>query len=133
MISFVNFLQNFGQAATASCKPGTEILGVFPTWYKYLPGQLLTDSIGGLQCIPQISSINDVWLIVAAVTDMLLRIAVMVATVFIIVGGVRYISSQGLPDKTAQARDTIIKSVVGMVIALASATVLTYVVGQVIK
>jgi len=129
MQMFTNIFQYFGQAV-AQCSPKGNFFGVFPAWYKYLPGELVRDELGVSQCIPRVTGLSSIWLIVAAVTDMLLRIAVLVAIGFVIAGGVKYISSQGTPDKTAKALDTIIKAVVGMIIALGSATILTYIVGR---
>lgn len=97
----------------------------FPTWYKYLP------SVDGVvPCSPQISSINDVWLIVAAVIDMLLRVAALAAVIFIIYGGVLYITSEGSPDKAKKALMTIINSVVGLVIAVGASVFISFFAGR---
>lgn len=123
-----NITQLF-QRFSAACTPDGDFFGFFPTWYKYLGGQDVADPNGGsLQCVPQITALTDVWLIVAAVTDMLLRIAVLVAIGFVVAGGIKYMTSQGQPDKTAKALDTIVKAVVGLVLALGSATLLGFVV-----
>lgn len=112
-----------------TCQPTSDILGYFPTWYKYLNGKHVPDNITGVeQCIPEITGISDIWLIVAAVTDMMLRIAVLVAIGFVVAGGIKYMTSQGIPDKTAKALDTIIKAIVGLVLALGMTTILNFVV-----
>lgn len=127
MQNIIPLFQNFAQ----TCQPKGNFLGVFPTWYKYLGGKTVADASTGLsQCIPEINGLNDVWLIVAAVTDMMLRIAVLVAIGFVIAGGIKYMSSQGIPDKTAKARDTIVQAVIGLVLALAASTLLTFVAGR---
>ncbi len=125
MQTITQIFQHFG----AACAPKGDFLGFFPTWYKYLDGQDVADPVSGVaQCVPQITALSDIWLIVAAVTDMLLRIAVLVAIGFVIAGGIRYMTSQGIPDKTAKALDTIIKAIVGLVLALGSATLLSFVI-----
>ncbi|MDB5164349.1 MAG: hypothetical protein JWS12_967, partial [Candidatus Saccharibacteria bacterium] len=80
----------------------------FPTWYRYLDGVTTTNKAGVTACTPVLDSLNSVWLIVAAIVEMLLQIAAIAAVAFIVVGGVRYITSQGEPDKTKQALSTII-------------------------
>jgi len=98
----------------------------FPTWYKYLD---CTEDANGAE-LPRVIGINNVWLIVAAVIDMLLRAAAVVAIGFVIFGGVEYITSQGQPDKTAQARSTIINGIIGLVMAVSATAVITFVAHQ---
>jgi hypothetical protein len=122
-------LQLFNKFAD-TCTPTSDIFG-FPTWYKYLDGNKLPNPNGGAEvCVPVINGLTDIWLIVAAVTDMLLRVAVLVAIVFVIVGGIRYITSQGTPDKTAKAMQTILQAIIGLAIAITATTLLTFVVGR---
>ena len=97
----------------------------FPTWYKYLP------SVDGSDpCAAKISGLSDVWLIVAAVIEILLRIAAIAAIVFVVWGGVQFITSQGQPEKTAQARKTIINALGGLVLAVSAAALITFIAGR---
>ncbi len=105
----------------ASCGGGNFLF--FPKWYEYLPGT--TDSSG--LCSPQISSLNDVWLIVAAIIEILLRVAALVAVIFVIYGAVSYTISQGEPDKTSRAKSTIINALVGLAIAVTSAAIVAFI------
>lgn len=106
-------------AASDSC---SNFLG-FPTWYEYIkvPGT----------CTPQITGLNDVWLIVAAVIEILLRLSAILAVGFIIYGGVQFIISQGEPDKTNQARQTIVNALVGLAISVLAAAVISFIAGRV--
>lgn len=113
-------------AAGVDCKQGSGFFG-FPTWYKYLPVQ--PDAHG--VCAAQISGLNDVWLILAAVIEILTRIAAMVAVGFVIYGGVLYTTSEGDPNKTTQARHTLINALVGLVITVLAATVVNFVAEQI--
>ncbi len=97
----------------------------FPTWYKYLPS---VD--GAVPCTVKISGINDAWLIVAAIIDMLLRVAALAAVIFIIYGGVLYITSEGSPDKAKKALMTIINAIVGLVIAVGASVFISFVAGR---
>lgn len=112
-----------------SCDPNSGQGGFlgFPHWYQYLPGQ--TDATTH-QCLPQIQSINDVWLIVAAIIDILLRVASIAAIGFIIYAGIKFITSRGEPDKAKQARDTIWDALIGLVIAVAAAAIVSFVAGK---
>ncbi len=117
----LNLLNHF---AGPSC-PADDFLGLLPPWYKYLPS---VD--GSVPCAPQINGIGDIWLIAAAVLDILLRLASIAAVVFIIWGGVQYITSEGQPEKTAKARSTIINSLIGLVLAVAAAALVTFIAGR---
>lgn len=100
----------------------------FPTWYKYLQG---TYDDASKLCSPHLSGLSDVWLIVAAVIEILLRVAVLVAVIGVIYGGFSYITSQGEPDKTARARMTIINAAGGMVVAILATAVVSFVAGSI--
>ncbi len=108
-----------------SCKGG-DVLG-FPTWYKYLDGKTGANHL----CSPVIGSISDIWLIVAAVIEILLRVAVLAAIFGIIYGGFSYLTSQGEPDKTAKARMTIINAAGGMIVAIMATAIVSFIAGSV--
>jgi len=112
----------------AACSGGS-FLG-FPTWYKYLNSVQVNDQTGS-GCIPKITGLNDIWLILAAVIEILLRIAALAAIGFVIYGGIQYIMSQGNPDKTQKARSTIIDALVGLVIAISATALITFVAGRI--
>lgn len=103
----------------STCQTHSSALLGFPTWYEFLP---LNSN-----CSPELTNINDVWFIVAAIIEILLRIAAIMAVIFVIYGGVQYIISHGSPDQTDKARKTIIASVVGLVIAISSSILITFI------
>lgn len=95
------------------------VLG-FPAWYN------------GLQCDefgPQITKLNDIWIIVLNMIRWMLGIAAYAAALFIIWGGFKYIKSQGDPSAIANAKNTIFQAVGGLVIALVANLVVAYVAG----
>ncbi len=123
---------NGGLANTAPipCSSTTSFLG-FPYWYKYLDTQLNYDTNSGLiSCDIQLNSINDVWLVVAAIIEILLRLSALLAVGFIIYGGVLYILSQSQPDKVNQALKTTINAVIGLVIAISATALVTFLAGS---
>jgi SNF2 family DNA or RNA helicase len=108
----------------AACQAGTGgglNLGL-PTWYKYLD----CDATG----TPIINSIYDIWEIVWALIELILFVGSVAAVFFLIYGGIQYITSQGTPDKTTQARKTITYAIVGLLIAMISRVVVQFIAGE---
>jgi uncharacterized membrane protein (DUF373 family) len=70
---------------------------------------------------------TDFLLIALAILDILLYVAGMVAVVFVIYGGVKYILSQGNPENTKKAWGTILNSLIGLVIAILSTTIVNFI------
>jgi hypothetical protein len=121
----LHFLTHFALDG-AACDPSAGGFLAFPRWYQYLPG--VKDAAGG--CLPQITALTDIWLVVAAIIDILLRFASILAVGIIIYGGVKFIMSQGEPDQTKQARETIFNALIGLAIAVAASFVVSFVAGQ---
>jgi hypothetical protein len=108
--SVVTVFQRFADAP-AGC--ASSFFGL-PAWYKYLPSGDFT----GSGC--QVSSFNfpgDFTYIAVAAVDIALTIAGMVAVFYVIYGGIQYVISQGEPDKTRGAKNTITNALIGLVIA----------------
>lgn len=91
----------------------------FPTWYKYLDG--------ASSCNPKLDGLADIWLIALAIAEILLRVAILVAIAFIIIGGFKYITSRANPDKTTQARTTVIDALIGLGISVVATAVISFV------
>lgn len=106
-----------------ACKPQGGFLLGFPHWYEYLNG--IRDASG--KCVPSIVAINDVWLIVAAAIEILIRVAAVLAVVMIVYGGFSYVTSQGEPEATAKAKGTLINALVGLVIAVSAASIISFI------
>lgn len=108
-----------------SCTYSSASFYGFPTWYTYLPPKYELNG-KNLVCSPTINSISDIWLIVAAVIEMLLRLAGIASVLMILYGGVKYTTSMGNPEATASAKNTIIYSIVGLLIAISAAFLVTF-------
>lgn len=54
-----------------------------------------------------------------------------VAVVFIIIGGINYVTSQGDPGKTKKARDTILYAVIGLIVTLLAFAIVNFVLGSI--
>ena len=109
----------------AACKGGDFLF--FPTWYKYLNG---VNDANGL-CSPQLTKLSDVWLILAAVIEIFMRVAALAAVGFVMYGGFQYLTSQGEPDKTSAARKTIVNALVGLTISIFATVAVNFVAGSV--
>lgn len=110
----------------AACDPGGGGISLLPTWYQYLPGE--TDALG--KCAPAVNFPDDLGAILLAVVDIALRIGVIVAVGYIIYGAILFIISSGEPDKATAARQTIVNSLIGLVIALIATGVVSFIGGQ---
>lgn len=95
----------------------------FPTWYEYL-----CPSPNGN---PQITNINDIWLIVLAIINILLRVAAMIAVFYIIYGGIKFMTSQGNPEEINKAKSTILSAVIGLIICVIADVSISFIAGQI--
>jgi len=120
-LSLINLItQNFA----AACQPAQDFAG-FPTWYKYLEGQGST-----LDCAPVVGGLTDIWLIVLAIVELLIRIAVLAAILYVVIGGIKFMLARGNPDKIAEARGTTINALVGLVIAVVAVAAINFIGGS---
>lgn len=100
-------------------------LGILPTWYKYLP----TTSMGEVSCHVNFDAKQGAhWGFIAlAVLEILIRIGGMVALGYIIYGGIKYISSQGEPDRTREAQHTVANAIIGLVITIIATALIGFI------
>jgi len=103
------------------CDADSGILGL-PNWYR----GLRCDDHGGVV----FSELNDVWVIVGNLVDILLRLSATAAALVIIVGGIRYITSQGNPKALENAKNTIMYAVIGLVLAILASTIVGFIAGR---
>lgn len=92
----------------------------FPTWHKYLEKD-------PTYCSPMLGSIDDIWKIGLAIIELLLRLAVLVAIVYVLMGGVKYITARGNADKLEVAKTSVIDALAGLVIAIAASAVVAFI------
>lgn len=90
----------------------------FPTWYKYLDPEFVDG-----ECKLNVAIPESLPKILLAVFEILLRVAGILAVVFVVVGGFQYLITTGEPDKAKGARTTIINALVGLVIAMLATAV----------
>lgn len=114
----------FTQFAAECSTRGLGFLGLKP-WYAYIND---SDHFKGCD-IKQFTLLpphSDVPLVLLAVVDDLLRIAGLVAVGFVIVGAIKYITSQGQPEDTANAQSTIINALLGLVVSIVAVAFVSF-------
>ena len=134
----LNYFMHFGAVAVGTpcnfTRGVSSFLG-FPHWYQYLPGTMISTDPSNpkavLVCNPQLTDLTNIWLIAAAIIEILIRLAALAAVFYVIYGGVTYMMSQGEPDKTTKARQTIINALAGLAIAVLAAAVVAFIAGSI--
>ena len=125
---------------TGGCGSKT-FFGLVP-WYAYLGDEFSSTNPGvnqgdncTLKCfnfLPQETENecgvkhSDIPYVLLAIIDDLLRISGLVAVIFVIVGAIKYITSQGDPEGTASAQNTLVNALVGMAIAIVAVAFVTF-------
>ena len=102
---------------TGACKDSM-FFGL-PTWYKYLPREPKPP------CEVKINEIKDFTLILLAVVEILIRVSALIALGYIIWGGIKYTTSQGSPEGTKAAKDTIANALIGFIITVTATALIT--------
>ncbi len=108
-------------ATNCSANGGVGFLG-FPTWYEFL-----NPTFTNGQCELNLVFPDDLPKIGLAILEILLRIGGYAAVAFIVYGGFKYVTSQGEPDATKQARHTIQNALIGLIIALMATALVSYI------
>lgn len=103
-----------------TCNSNHPFLGL-PHWYDGVQ-KSKTD------CSISITNVNQVWTIVLNILNLLLSLAGILAVVFIIIGGIRYIISQGESSGISAAKQTIVRAIVGLVLAIGAVVILNFVI-----
>ncbi len=94
-------------------------LGLKP-WYAYIND---SDHFNGCDVktftvFPGNGQASDVPLVLLAIVDDLLRLAGIIAVGFVLVGAIRFITSQGNPEDATSARNTVINALAGLVVSI---------------
>lgn len=121
---------------------GNTLLGI-PAWYKYLPGEAVQQinadgTPGNVVCQPTIKTvtsasgeeekipINNILLVVAAIIEILIRVAGLAAFIYLIYGGFMYLTSSGNSDQVSKAGATLLNAAIGLGIAISATAILNF-------
>jgi hypothetical protein len=114
----------------AALKPGdacdlsnSNFFFVLPPWWEFLNGKIDELNV----CKPAFTFPHVVLPIGLAIIDMLTRVAGLIAIVYVIYGGVNYITSSGNAEKTAAARAKIFNALIGLAVVFAAAATVAFI------
>lgn len=68
-----------------------------------------------------------------SILNAIILIMGIVAVIFIIIGGVNYMTSSGDSNKTKKAKDTILYAVIGLIICALAFAIVNFVIGGILK
>lgn len=71
---------------------------------------------------------DDTWVLLNRVIGTLLLLIGIVAVIYIIIGGYKYITANGDASKIGSAKNTIMYAVIGLVVAMAAYAIVTFVI-----
>lgn len=98
-----------------------------PTWYHYLNDGTKMAMENGHCVVKDFNFPIDLALVGLGLLDIALRLAGLVAIGFVIYGGFQFVTSQGDPEASKHARQTIINALIGLVIALFATALVAFV------
>ncbi|MCA9347162.1 hypothetical protein KC930_01115 [Candidatus Saccharibacteria bacterium] len=103
------FATPIASAASCGAGGGSSFLQLIPTWHEYLQ----KDPNNNCE-ISNFDFPGDIWKVALAAVDILLRVAGIVAVIFVIKAGFSYVLSRGNPQEAAKARQSIIDALIGV-------------------
>lgn len=118
---FTSLITRF--SVSNGCNP-PEFFGLKP-WYQYLDTNA-DCTVRDFKVLGGTSG-SDFVLVALALIDDLLRIIGFVAIGYIIYGGILYVTSQGSPDQTGKAQNTVLNALIGLVIAVVSVAFVSFI------
>ncbi len=98
-----------------------------------LVSPLAVDAVGLAQGVQPFAGTQSGSLVgaITTIVNIMLMIVGVIAAVMLVLGGVRYIISQGDEDQTEQAKNTILYALIGLIVIGLSAVVVNFVLGAV--
>lgn len=130
------FATPVAHAATQAQTCNKGFFGLAP-WYEYLSDKLtascevkcfnFTDQDASTPATQKCGDgKSDVPFVLLAVVDSLLRIAALATIGYVIYGAFQYVGSQGDPEAAARAQRTIMNALVGVVLAIAAVSIVSF-------
>lgn len=135
-LSFVTTLALPSVAHAATCPTPATFL-TFPAWYKGLQGggsdgcafqpKTYTSGADAGKADPQATAV----VIALNVVNILLQLVGYASVVFLIIGGFKYMTSQGESSEIVGAKKTIMNAIIGLVVSILSVAIVNLVSGAV--
>ena len=98
-----------------------------PNWYDGL--QCNVDPATGGTTVG-LASAQDIIIVIANLVRIVTALAGAAAVIFLIVGGIFYVISQGDPGRIKRAKEIINQAITGLVIVLLSYSIVTFIAGR---
>lgn len=130
--------QPTGSKGTIASRCSKDFLTLKP-WFAYLPDSAFDSSncaivnfslLGEQDSKGATKKQSQAVLVVLAILDDLVRLAGILAVGFVIAGGIFFVTSQGDSEKAKRARNTVFNALIGLVIAIIAASVISYIGNQ---
>ena len=119
--------QLISRLADSTPCPPSGFFGLRP-WYFYIDDSkhFKGCDVVSFRFFPNAHNPSDIPLVLLAIIDDLLRVAGLIAVIFVIIGAIRFITSQGNPEDASKAQATVINALVGLAIAIVSVAFVTF-------
>jgi len=105
----------------------SSVLGTYAVVHAQESGEGLGNGLNAAKTDEQASNFNNS---ISTVTNILLFIIGIASVIMLIVGGFQYIFSSGDSTKTATAKNTILYSIIGIVVALLAYAITAFIFGK---
>ena len=102
----------------------TPVLAAGCTCPDGMPAEVCNANCGGGNQLPSVI-VNILNAIIAA--------AGLVAVIFVVVGGINYMTSSGDPGKVKKAKDTILYAIIGLIVCVLAFAIVNFVITNIIK
>jgi type IV secretory pathway VirB2 component (pilin) len=87
--------------------------------------------VSGVKCLDSAGhERSPVSVTIQNVVNLLLYIAGIIAVIYIVIGGMRYVLSNGDSSAASKGRDTILYAVIGLVVAILAYAIVNFVLGK---
>jgi hypothetical protein len=105
-----------------------DFFGLKP-WFAYLPKESFDANcqVDNFRLLSDDSGDSMLPSVALAILDDILRVTALVAVAYVIIGGIKYTTSQGEPENTKKARETIVNALIGLVIAIVAASIVSFI------
>jgi hypothetical protein len=128
---------------TKQCKEFSKSFLTFPAWNRGLKCEKKTITNDQGKVVSTVVSTKVpyeengiptfVWTVVLNCLDILLRVAGILAVVFLMYNGFQYLTSSGSADKISKAKTGMWQSIVGLLIAASASTIIYFIVEWIAK
>ena len=79
------------------------------------------------------NSNSDLPTVIQNILNAIIGVAGVVSVVFIVIGGIQYITSTGDPGKTKKAKDTILYALIGLIVCALSFAIVNFVISNILQ